>query len=75
MKEILKRLMRPVVIGGIVSIFGIIVAVAQINIQEVITWAILWKNVVAIVSNPFILLTIAYQIFAFLNNPANKKGF
>jgi hypothetical protein len=75
MKEILKRLKSPVVISGIVSILTFTVTMLGIEFKDITTWEILFENLVAVFTNPFILFSVLVQLFAFFNNPTNKSSF
>lgn len=72
MKEMLKRFKSPVVISGL---FTIIIVASGVNPENMTSWGVLFENIIAIFKNPFVLLSIIWQVVAFLNNPANKKGW
>ena len=72
MKNILTRFKSKVVLGGL---FAIIITVSGINPENMTSWDVLFNNIVSIFANPFILISIIYQIFAFLNNPTDKEAF
>ena len=74
MKEILKRLKNKVVIGQYISIIILIIGVLGIEINTITSWKILFDLILTILSNPFILFSILYNIFSGINNPTNKKG-
>lgn len=75
-KEILnaipKRLKSPIVWFGLVAV---ILSAAQISPENLTSWGILWGNIVATLSNPFLVGSILVAVFAFLNDPSNKDGF
>lgn len=72
MKEILKRFKSPVVIS---AVFTIIIVVSGISPENMTTWGVLFDNILAIFKNPFVLISIIWQVVAFLNNPADKEKF
>lgn len=71
-KVILERLKSPVVIFGLVAV---VLSAAQISPANLTSWEVLWENLIAFVSNPFLLGTAIVSVYAFLNNPTNKDGF
>lgn len=72
MKEILKRFKSPVVIS---AVFTIIIVVSGISPENMTTWGVLFDNILAIFKNPFVLISIIWQVVAFLNNPTDKEKF
>ncbi len=66
------RLKSPVVWAGIGAI---VIAVSGINPENMTEWGILADNLVGIVENPFVLISSVVSVFAFLNNPKDKKHF
>lgn len=72
MKKVLERLKSPVVLLGLLSI---VISVSGINPENMTDWSILIDNIIGIFKNPFVLLSIAGSIFAFLNNPSDKENF
>lgn len=72
MKEILKRFKSPVVIS---AVFTIIIVVSGISPENMTTWGVLFDNILAIFKNPFVFISIIWQVVAFLNNPADKEKF
>ena len=72
MKELFKRFRSPVVIGGI---FTIIVVVSGIEPSNMTSWGLLFDNILAIFKNPFVLISIIWQVIAFLNNPTDKENW
>jgi hypothetical protein len=75
LKIVWTRLKSPVVIGQIVAIIALVLLVANIDPQTVTSWPILWGHVLRILSNPLIVFTLLYNIFAGLNNPTDKTSF
>lgn len=72
MKELLKRFKSPVVISGI---FTIIIVVSGISPENMTSWGLLFDNIIAIFKNPFVLISIVWQVIAFLNNPIDKENW
>ena len=72
MKELFKRFRSPVVIGGI---FTIIVVVSGIEPSNMTSWGLLFENILSIFKNPFVLISIIWQVIAFLNNPTDKENW
>ena len=72
MKELLKRFKSPVVISGI---FTIIIVVSGISPENMTSWGLLFENIIAIFQNPFVLISIVWQVIAFLNNPIDKENW
>ena len=72
MKNFIERFKSPVVIGGLISI---VITISGINPNNMTSWEILFENLIGILQNPFILISIIYQIFAFLNNPTDRENF
>lgn len=72
MKELFKRFRSPVVIGGI---FTIIIVVSGIEPSNMTSWGLLFDNILAIFKNPFVLISIIWQVIAFLNNPTDKENW
>lgn len=72
MKEILKRFKSPVVIS---AVFTIIIVVSGISPENMTTWGVLFDNILAIFKNPFVFISIIWQVVAFLNNPTDKEKF
>ena len=75
LKEIQKRITSPVFWVGVGSIISIIVNTSGIKMEEMTSWSILFENILAVIKNPYIVISILIAIFAFLNNPTNKSGF
>lgn len=75
MKEFFKRLTNRVVIGQIFSMIFLIITIAGIKVEEIDTWVTLWNVILQIISNPFVIGNIIYQIWAGTNNPTNKNGY
>lgn len=75
MKELLKRLTNRVVIGQYIAIIILVVSVAEIKLEEITTWKALLDIIINVLSNPFIVFSVLYNIFAGTNNPTNKKHF
>lgn len=71
-KVILERLKSPVVIFGLIAV---VLSAAQISPANLTSWEVLGENLIAFVSNPFLLGTAIVSVYAFLNNPTNKDGF
>jgi len=71
-KVILERLKSPVVVFGLIAV---VLSAAQISPSNLTSWEILGDNLLAFVSNPFLVGTALVSIYAFLNNPTNKDGF
>ena len=72
MKELFKRFRSPVVIGGI---FTIVIVVSGIEPSNMTSWGLLFENILAIFKNPFALISIIWQVIAFLNNPTDKENW
>lgn len=72
MKELLKRFKSPVVISGI---FTIIIVVSGISPENMTSWGLLFDNIIAIFQNPFVFISIVWQVIAFLNNPIDKENW
>ena len=72
MKELFKRFRSPVVISGI---FTIIVVVSGIEPSNMTSWGLLFENILAIFKNPFVLISVIWQVIAFLNNPTDKENW
>lgn len=72
MKELFKRFRSPVVIGGI---FTIVIVVSGIEPSNMTSWGLLFENILAIFKNPFVLISIIWQVIAFLNNPTDKENW
>ena len=72
MKELFKRFRSPVVVGGI---FTIVVVVSGIEPSNMTSWGLLFENILAIFKNPFVLISIIWQVIAFLNNPTDKENW
>ena len=72
MKELFKRFRSPVVIGGI---FTIVIVVSGIEPSNMTSWGLLFDNILAIFKNPFVLISIIWQVIAFLNNPTDKENW
>lgn len=72
MKELFKRFRSPIVIGGI---FTIIIVVSGIEPSNMTSWGLLFENILAIFKNPFVLISIIWQVIAFLNNPTDKENW
>ena len=72
MKELFKRFRSPVVVGGI---FTIIIVVSGIEPSNMASWGLLFENILAIFKNPFVLISIIWQVIAFLNNPTDKENW
>jgi len=67
-----ERLKSPIVWFGLIAV---VLSAAQISPENLTSWSILWANILATLSNPFLVGSILVAIFAFLNNPDNKDGF
>ena len=72
MKELFKRFRSPVVVVGI---FTIIIVVSGIEPSNMTSWGLLFENILAIFKNPFVLISIIWQVIAFLNNPTDKENW
>ena len=72
MKELFKRFRSPVVVGGI---FTIIIVVSGIEPSNMTSWGLLFENILAVFKNPFALISIIWQVIAFLNNPTDKENW
>lgn len=72
MKEMLKRFKSPIVISGV---FAIIVVVSGIEPSNMTSWGLLFENILEIFKNPFVFISIVWQVVAFLNNPADKENW
>ena len=72
MKELFKRFRSPVVVGGI---FTIIIVVSGIEPSNMTSWGLLFENILSIFKNPFVLISIIWQVIAFLNNPTDKENW
>ena len=72
MKELFKRFRSPVVISGI---FTIVIVVSGIEPSNMTSWGLLFDNILAIFKNPFVLISIIWQVIAFLNNPTDKENW
>jgi hypothetical protein len=66
------RLQSPVVWFGLIAT---VLVAAQISPQNLTSWDILWANIVTALSNPYIVGLIIIEVYAYLNNPADKKNF
>jgi hypothetical protein len=71
-KVILERLKSPVVLFGLVAV---LLSAAQISPENLTSWEVLGDNLIAFISNPFLVGTAIVSIYAFFNNPTNKDGF
>ena len=60
------------IIQLIVSIFGPILAYAGITAQDITSWAILFDLLLAAVSNPYVLVTIAVAVYNAVVDPTTK---
>lgn len=60
------------IIQLIVSIFGPILAYAGITAQDITSWAILFDLLLAAVSNPYVLITIAVAVYNAVVDPTTK---
>ena len=72
LSTLLERFKSPVVIFGLVAT---ILSAAQISPENMTSWNILGENIVATLSNPFLVGTIIVAIYAYLNNPNDKDNF
>ena len=72
MKELFKRFRSPIVISGIFTIF---IVVSGIEPSNMTSWGLLFENILAIFKNPFVLISIIWQVIAFLNNPTDKENW
>ena len=72
MKEMLKRFKSPVVISGL---FTIIIVASGVNPENMTSWGVLFENIIAIFKNPFVFISIVWQVIAFLNNPTDKENW
>jgi len=61
--------------GVLIGMLGIIIAVSGVTPENITSWPSLWDSFINIISNPFIIFSIALQIYAFLNNPTDKEKF
>lgn len=75
LKEIKERIVSPVFWLGVGSIIAIIFQTAGIKFEEMTSWEVLLDNIITIISNPYMVISILVAVFSFLNNPKNKKGF
>jgi len=71
-KTILERFKSPVVWIGLGAT---LLSAAQISPANMTSWPILWDNIVATVSNPFLFVGALIAVFAFINNPETKDKF
>ncbi|WP_034536389.1 phage holin [Carnobacterium inhibens] len=60
------------IIQLIVSVFGPILAYAGITAQDITSWAILFDLILAAVSNPYVLITIAVAVYNAVIDPTTK---
>jgi hypothetical protein len=67
-----ERLKSPVVWAGIIAT---IITVSGIDPSNMTEWGILGQNLLNIVKNPFLLISVSVAVFGFLNNPSDKKRF
>lgn len=72
LQALLERFKSPVVIFGLVST---ILMAAQISPENLTSWPILGQNILATLSNPFLVGSIVVAIAAYLNNPNDKDNF
>jgi hypothetical protein len=75
LKEIKERIVSPVFWLGVGSIVSIIFQTAGIKFEEMTSWEVLLDNIITIISNPYMVISILVAVFSFLNNPKNQKGF
>ena len=75
LNKVIYRLKSPVVWGGLIAIVGLVFTTAGYSLADVSSWGSLWNVIVEILSSPEKLALIVVALFAFLNNPENKKGF
>ena len=71
-KVIVERFKSPIVWFGLVAT---ILSAAQISPENLTSWDILGANLLAFVSNPFLLGTAVVMVFAYINNPSDKEKF
>jgi hypothetical protein len=71
-KTILERFKSPVVWFGLIATLA---SAAQISPENMTSWPILWDNIVATVSNPFLVAMATVAVFAYINNPETKDKF
>lgn len=75
LQEIKKRITSPVFWVGVASIVTLIFTTAGIEFENITSWKMLLDNIVMIIKNPYLVVSILIAIFSFLNNPTTKDKF
>lgn len=58
----------------IIGLIGVIFSAAGIDFESLINWSILWHNILNILGNPFLLMSVIVAIIGVFVDPTTK-GF
>lgn len=65
------RLKNPYFIIGLI---GVVFSAAGIDFESLTNWSILWQNVLSILNNPFLLVSVITALIGVFVDPTTK-GF
>ena len=64
-----ERFKNPYFILGLV---GIIFSAAGIDFESLTNWSILWQNVLGILNNPYLLMSVVMAVLGVFVDPSSK---
>ena len=64
-----ERFKNPYFILGLV---GIIFSAAGIDFESLTNWSILWQNVLGILNNPYLLMSVVMAVLGVFVDPSTK---
>ena len=56
----------------ILGLFGIVFSAAGINVETLTNWGLLWKGILSILSNPFLLASVVAAIIGVFVDPSTQ---
>ena len=69
--NMIDRLKNPYFIVGLI---GVIFSAAGIDFESLTNWSILWQNVLSVLNNPFLLVSVITALIGVFVDPTTK-GF
>lgn len=64
-----ERFKNPYFILGLV---GIVFSAAGIDFESLTNWSILWQNVLGILNNPYLLMSVVMAVLGVFVDPSSK---
>ena len=67
----MERFKNPYFVFGLI---GVIFSAARVDLESLTNWSILWQNVLSILGNPFLLMSVCLAVLGVFVDPSTE-GF